>query len=159
MQLVVNKETKASVTPNGWLVRVCINSNDTMGSNAYNVTGHYSAVKWYRCVSIAVQQRNYYCVCLYIKCCHSSHGAYSAVTKYFNQTYPGDKPEKQGAVRHQLTVQRWSARSETTKKTNPQSVNIDIFHLKPNLATLPYMVDNGPLKKHIVMKYCFLESK
>jgi len=33
------------------------------------------------------------------------------------------------------------------------------FRLKLNLATLPYVVKNGPLKKHIVMKYCLLESK
>ena len=29
------------------------------------------------------------------------------------------------------------------------------FRFKPNLATLPYMVNNGPLKKYIVMKCCF----
>jgi len=33
------------------------------------------------------------------------------------------------------------------------------FRLKPNLATLPYKVTNWPLNNHIVMKYCFLESK
>jgi len=33
------------------------------------------------------------------------------------------------------------------------------FRLKTNLATLPYMVTNWPLNNHIVMKYCFLESK
>jgi len=65
---------------------------------------------------IAVQQRNYYCVYLYINCSHSSQGVFPAVTKYFNQTRPGDKPEKQRVVRNQLVVPRWSAGSETTKK-------------------------------------------
>jgi len=65
---------------------------------------------------IAVEQRNYYCVYLYINCCHSSQGLFSAVTKYFNQTCPSDNPEKQGVVRNQLVVPRWSDGSETTKK-------------------------------------------
>jgi len=68
---------------------------------------------------IAVRQRNYYCVYLYINCCHSSQGVFPAVTKYFNQTCPGDKPEKQGVVRNQLILSRWCAGSETTKKSNP----------------------------------------
>ena len=33
------------------MVRVCLNSNNIMGANVQNVTGHYSAVNWYRCVS------------------------------------------------------------------------------------------------------------
>jgi len=65
---------------------------------------------------IAVQQMNYYCVYLYINCCHSSQGVFPAVTKYCNQTCPGEKPEKQGVVRNQLVVLRRSAGSETTKK-------------------------------------------
>jgi len=36
--------------------------------------------------------------------------------KCFNQTCPGDKPEKQGVVRNQHIVPRWSVGSETTKK-------------------------------------------
>jgi len=71
---------------------------------------------------IAVQQRNYYCVYLYINCCHSSQSVFPAVTKYFNLTCPGDKPEKQGVVRNQLVVPRWSAGSETTKKIRTPSL-------------------------------------
>ena len=33
------------------MVRVCLNSNNTTGANVQNVTGHYSTVNWYRCVS------------------------------------------------------------------------------------------------------------
>ena len=33
------------------MVRVCLNSNNIMGANVQNVTGHFSAVNWYRCVS------------------------------------------------------------------------------------------------------------
>ena len=51
VQLVLNKETKTPLTLNGWMVRVCLNSNNIMGANVQNVTGHYSAVNWYRCVS------------------------------------------------------------------------------------------------------------
>ena len=36
---------------NGWMVRVCLNSNNIMGANVQNLTGHYSAVNWNRCVS------------------------------------------------------------------------------------------------------------
>jgi len=51
VQLVLNKETKTPLTRNGWMVRVCLNSNNIVGANVQNVTGHYSAVNWYRCVS------------------------------------------------------------------------------------------------------------
>ena len=42
--------------------------------------------------------------------------------KCFNQTFPSDKPEKQGVVRNQLVVPRWSDGSETTKKTNQHAL-------------------------------------
>ena len=58
------------------------------------------------------------CSYLYINCCHSTQGVFPAVTKYFNQTCPGGKPEKQGVVRNQLVVARWSDVSETIKNTN-----------------------------------------
>jgi len=48
---LLNKETKNPVTLNQWMVRVCLNSNNIIGANVYNVTGHYSAANWYRCVS------------------------------------------------------------------------------------------------------------
>jgi len=44
-------ETKASLTLNGLMVRICLNSNNIMGANVQNLTGHYSAVNWNRCVS------------------------------------------------------------------------------------------------------------
>ena len=51
IQLVLDKETKDLITLNEWMVRVCLNSNNFMDGNAWNMTGDYSAVNWYRCVS------------------------------------------------------------------------------------------------------------
>ena len=42
--------------------------------------------------------------------------------KCYNQTCPGDKPEKQGLMRNQLVVPRWSAESDKNKKTNPHAL-------------------------------------
>jgi len=49
--LYLTKKRKFPVILNAWIVRVCLNSHNSMGANVLNVTGHYSAVNWYRCVS------------------------------------------------------------------------------------------------------------
>ena len=90
-----------------------------MGANVQNVTGHYSAVNWYRCVSHCGAAKELL-LCLFVYQLLSQQSrCVSRRNKYFNQTCPGDKPEKQGVVRNQLVVPRWSDGSETTKKTNP----------------------------------------
>ena len=50
--------------------------------------------------------------------------------KCINKTCPGDKPEKQGVVRNQLVVPRWSDGSETIKKIKSTRLPL----LKPNFS-------------------------
>jgi len=120
VQLVLNKETKTPLTRNGWMVRVCLNSNNIVGANVQNVTGHYSAVNWYRCVSHCGAAKELL-LCLFV---YQLLSQQSRCVSRRNQILQPNLPRWQArktrrgekSTRSSKMVPRWCAGSETTKK-------------------------------------------
>ena len=103
------------------MVRVCLNSNNVMGATLKTWLTIIRPPTGTGVCPIAMQQRSYWCVYLQINSCHSSQGVFPAVTKYFNQTCPGDKPEKQGVVRNQLAAPDRKQPKDIHTSSTPQT--------------------------------------
>ena len=92
-----------------------------MDEYAKNVTGHYSAVNWYRCVSHCSAAKELL-LCLFVYQLLSQQSrCVSCRNQILQPNLPRWQAQKQGVVRNQLVVPRWSGGSETTKNINLHS--------------------------------------
>ena len=134
--LYLTKKRKFPVILNAWIVRVCLNSHNSMGANVLNVTGHYSTVNRYRYVSHCGAAKELL-LCLFV---YQLLSQQSRCVSRRNQILQPNLTRWQARkIRHGEKSTRSSKMerriSNNQKKTNPHALPSSNLHFQRKLRT------------------------